>query len=314
MIVRTGTFNNSQTMINQIMQNQNRLQELQQQISTGNKINNIYDSPIDNSAVISLNSQLAKIESYFSTIDTTKNQLNVQDSTFSTVIDKLQRINELTVLAANGASGTTGRDAAKDEINQLINSVIDLANTQYDNQYIFSGAKIETPAYSMDENGNITYNGTPSTDPTYQRKVEISDGIKITVNAAGDTVFGSYSYDEATDTSTGEGLFKTLGDLSRLLEQDPPDYDAIRGQLEGIQNGIDHVAEVQSVYSTYVARLDMTKSTLEEIEISATEQKANIVELDIPSAISELINQNYAYQASMQTFSMLSNNSLLNYM
>ena len=299
MIVRTGTFNNSQTMINQIMQNQNRLQELQQQISTGNKINNIYDSPIDNSAVISLNSQLAKIESYFSTIDTTKNQLNVQDSTFSTVIDKLQRINELTVLAANGASGTTGRDAAKDEINQLINSVIDLANTQYDNQYIFSGAKIETPAYSMDENGNITYNGTPSTDPTYQRKVEISDGIKITVNAAGDTVFGSYSYDEATDTSTGEGLFKTLGDLSRLLEQDPPDYDAIRGQLEGIQNGIDHVAEVQSVYSTYVARLDMTKSTLEEIEISATEQKANIVELDIPSAISELINQNYAYQASM---------------
>ena len=74
------------------------------------------------------------------------------------------------------------------------------------------------------------------------------------------------------------------------------------------------MAEVQSVYSAYVARLDMTKSTLGDIEIAATEQRANLVELDIPSAISELINQNYAYQASMQTFSMLSNNSLLNYM
>lgn len=314
MIVRTGTFNNSQTMINQIMQSQNKLMELQQQISTGNKINNIYDSPIDNNAILSLNSQLVKIESYYSTIDNTKTQLNVQDATFSTVIDKLNRINELTVLAANSASGTTSLDAAKDEINQLIDSVIDLANTQYNGQYIFSGAKIETPAYTKDEDGNIVYNGTPSTDPTYQRKVEISDGVKIAVNAPGDTVFGSYSYDEATDTSTGEGLFKTLGDLSRMLEQDPPDYDAIRGQLDGIQSGIQHVSEVQSVYSSYVSRLDMTKSTLGDIELAATEQRQSIVELDIPSAISELINQNYAYQASMQTFTMLSNNSLLNYM
>lgn len=301
-------------MINQIMQSQNKLMELQQQISSTKKINNIYDSPIDNGTILSLNNQLARIASYTTTIKDAKTQLEVQDSTFSTVNDKLNRIYELTVQAANGASGTTGLEAARGEINQLIDSVIDLANTQYNGQYIFSGAKIGTAAYSKDADGNIVYNGTPSTDPTCHRSVQISDGVSISVNAVGDSVFGSYSYDAVTDTSTGEGLFKTLGDLSRLLEADPPDYDAIREQLDPLKQNTEHVSEVQSVYSTYVSRLDMTNSSLEDLKLTATEQKSTIVDLDIPSAISQLINQNYAYQASMQTFSMLSNNSLLNYM
>lgn len=314
MIIRTGTFNNSQTMINQIMQSQNKLMELQQQISSTKKVNTIFDSPIDNGTILSLNSQLAKISSYTTTIKDAKTQLEVQDSTFSTINDKLNRIYELTVQAANGASGTVGLEAARSEINQLIDSVVDLSNTQYNGQYIFSGAKIGTSTYTKDADGNITYNGTPSTDPTSRRTVQISEGVNISLNAVGDNVFGSYSYDPNTDTSTGEGLFKTLGDLSRTLEADPPDYDAIREYLDPIKQGSEHVSEVQSIYSTYVSRLDMTNTSLEDLKLAATEQKSNIVDLDIPSAISQLINQNYAYQASMQTFTMLSNNSLLNYM
>ena len=311
MLIRSTNYNNS-NMMNSLMAQQSKLYELYNQVSTGQKFTNISENPMDSTSIMDLNKQLQKISTYENNINNATTQLNYQDETFSTIIEKMQRINDLAIQAANGAGGTETIKACKIEINELKESIVALANTQYNGTYIFSGANTTTQAYTLEDDGSVVYHGTPPDDTGYLRRLEISDGIYVDLNIAGDAVFGNF--DNTTDPPTGEGLFKVLGDLEAALNLDPADTKQITAQLDNIQNSIQHVAEVQSIFGASSAKMEMTQNMIDETKIIMTSQKQNLQEIDQTEAISEYIKQNYAYQASMQAYTIIQNQSLLNYM
>ncbi len=311
MLIRSTTYNNS-SMMNSLMEQQNKLYEIYNKLNSGKKFTNISENPIDSTSIMDLNTRLQKIETYETNINNATTQLDYQDSTFSTIIEKMQRINDLAIQAANGAGGTETITACKLEINELKESIVALANTQYNGLYIFSGANTTTPAYTLEDDGSIVYHGTPSDDPGYARKLEISDGVYVDLNIAGDAVFGNF--DNTTDPPTGEGLFKVLGDLEAALNLDPADTKQITAQLDNIQNSIKNVSEIQSIFGASSAKMEMTQNTIDETKIILESQKQNLQEVDQTEVISEYIKQNYAYQASMQAYTIIQNQSLLNYL
>lgn len=315
MIYRTTGYNN-QSMLNTILEQQSKLFDSYTKINNNEKFSNISENPIDATGVININTALMKIETFQKNIKNASTQINVQDSTFSTVISKMDRINELAIQAANGASGANGIDACKAEIKSLKENIVALANTEYNGIYIFGGANTGTPPYVLEADGSITYHGTPAADTSYKRNVEISDGVYVNVNAAGDEVFGNYDAGDPTQTPpvapSGTGLFKVLGDLEEALNSG--DTTKITAQLDNIQAASKNVSEIQSIYSANVAKLTMTETNLEDRVLTLKSQKQNLNEIDQATAISAWVKQNYAYQASMQTFMQMQNNSLLNYM
>lgn len=317
MIVRTTNYN-STAMLNTLLSQQNQLFNAYDKINNNEKFSNISENPIDATAVINLNNQLQKLEDYEKNITSATAQINVQDETFSTIVKKMQRIKELAIQAANGASGTDGIEACKTEIQQLKENIVSLANTQYNGIYIFAGANTSTQPYTLQDDGSIVYSGTPSTDPSFQRKLDIAEGVSVNLNAAGDSVFGYYNAGDPTATPavdpSGEGLFKVLGDLEAALNLEPADTDKIREQLDNIDNATKNVSEIQSIYSASVSKMTMTQTNIENTKIVLKSQKQNLQEVDQVTAISEFIKQNYAYQASMQVFMQMQNMSLMNYM
>ena len=311
MLIRSTTYNNS-NMMNSLIEQQNKLYDIYNQLNTGKKFTNISENPMDSTSIMDLNKLLQKMETYENNINNATTQLNYQDETFSTIIEKMQRINDLAIQAANGAGGPETIKACKIEINELKESIVALANTQYNGTYIFSGANTTTQPYSLEDDGSIVYHGTPSDDAGYLRRLEISDGIYVDLNVAGDALFGNF--DNTTDPPTGEGLFKVLGDLEAALNLDPADTKQITAQLDNIQNSISHVAEVQSIFGASSAKMEMTQNMIDENKIIMESQKQNLQEADQAEIISEYIKQNYAYQASMQAYTIIQNQSLLNYM
>lgn len=307
-----ATGHNSQNMINTLTSQQSKLFDMYNKVNSNQKFTNVSENPMDAASIISLNNQLSQIGVYNKNIESAKTQINVQNDAFTSIVEKMQRINDLALQASNSASGPEGVKAAKTEINQLKENIVDLANTQYDGKYIFSGAAVGTKPYTLEADGSIAYHGTPSTDSGYERKLEIADGVKIGLNAAGDEVFGSY--DATTTPPTATGLFGALGKLDTALNANPIDSDAIRAQLEPIQSATKNVSEIQSKYSATISKLDMTKTTLANNALTMTSQKQQLQEVDITTAITDLINQNYAYQASMQAYMQIGNSSLMNYM
>ncbi len=301
----------TQTMLNNMTNQQNKLYELYNKINTNQNITNISDNPLDASTIIRLNKQLSQIGAYSKNVENAKTQINAQDEVFSEIVKKMQRINELAVQASNTPTGEEGFKACLLEINQLKQNIVDLANTQYDGKYIFAGTNVTTKPFELAEDGTITYHGTPFDNTAgYERSIEISEGVKIELNSSGDTIFGTY---DPNDPANSSGLFQVLGNLEATLNADPMDNEAVSAQLGDIQDAIKHISEIQATHSVTVNKLDMTAELLDSNELNLTSQKAEISEVDLPTAIAQLVQQNYALQASMQAYSIISNQSLLDY-
>lgn len=299
MIIRTAS-NNKENILKNISLQQNNLYEAYNKIQNNKKYENISENPIGSSDLVRINKQLAEIEAYAKNVEDARVQINAQDEIFSTIVDKMQRINDLAIQAANSPSGEAGFKACQIEIEELTKNIVALANTQYDGKYIFAGTNVKTQPFTLNDDGSITYSGTPNDHYAgYQRAYEVSDGVKVEINSAGDTIFGSYDPNDATKSS---GLFKTLGELNEIMKGDM-DNAAVREQLEGIQNSINHISEIQASHSITINKLDMSVELLENNELNLTSRKAALIEVDLPSAITELVQQNNALQASMQAYS-----------
>ena len=305
------TSYSSQSLLNNLTNQHNKLYELYNKINTNQKYTDISENPIAAADLIQINNQLAQIGAYARNIENATTQINAQDEVFSQIVDKMQRINDLAIQAANTASGEEGFKACRTEIEQLKRNIIDLANTQYDGKYIFAGTNVTTKPFELAEDGTVTYHGTPENNTAgYERSLEIADGVKIELNSAGDTIFGTY---DPNDPANCSGLFGAIGELEAILDAEPMDNQAVSNHLGAIQDSIKHISEIQSVHSTTVSKLTMTSELLDSNEITLSSRKAEISEVDMTSAISELVKQNYALQASMQAYTIISNQSLLDY-
>ncbi|WP_332308846.1 hypothetical protein [Salinimonas marina] len=137
-------------------------------------------------------------------------------------------------------------------------------------------------------------------------------GMSFTLaGSPGDTV--SFSLDAPTKTSLPE----TLHDLSRILVQSTPGQDlddALSDALSGIDNGLEKVALERSSIG---GRLNIAESVYEtnlDLELAAKGARSAIEDTDYAQASAEFAKQETALNATLATFSKVTNLSLFNYL
>jgi len=306
-------------VLQSVYQNQSKLNDLQQQISTGKRVDSTSDDPSAAIDILKANSDLNKTAIYNQNVDYAVSETETTDKILSSVTDTIQRIKELTLQASNATSGPTELESIRSEIEQLSLTLKDAGNTKFGDKYIFAGAAIETVPFEANEaTGEMLYNGTPSSGD-YKRSVEISKGVEIDVNLSGEDIFGYYKLippvlPAVDPTVDGKGLFNTITTLKQELAKDPADYDAIRSKIDGLDSSLDTVINARAKIGGVAMRLDMTKSKLGDDEISYTKVKAAAEDIDMVKVISDLSFQETAYKASLQVSAKIIQPSLLSYM
>lgn len=318
MSIRTTYLSTNNRMVNQLMTNQSNLLDLQMKLSSQKNVTKPSDDPVAASQILTIEKQQNKITTYNSNIATAKEQLDMLDSSLAKVIDVMQRASDLAVESSNETVNPTQLKGIKGEIDQIKASIVDFANTQYNGQYIFSGNNTTTPTYSLNQTtGAVTYQGSNASGDS-ARSVEIMEGVNVPLNVKGVDIFGSYTpADPAAVPPVAEqatGIFGTLSQLSNALGATPTNVSNISAQIDKIKDGINTVTDVRTQYGAYSSkRLDMTTSYLSDLSLSLDEQKSGLQDLDMVKTITDLNNQNYAYQASLQTSATAMKLSLLNY-
>ena len=315
MTIRTSYISENKSNINQLLTSQNKLASIQAQISSQKKVNTPSDDAVATSKILTINSQLDKIANYKTNISTAQEQVSLMEDSLSEISDALSRAYELTVQASNGTYKASNLQAVKSEIDQITESVMNFANTQYNGQYIFSGNNTSTPAYTKSADGSIVYSGSNSSADSSTRSIEIMEGVYLSMNVNGGDIFGNYDVTTDPDNPTGTGIFNTLSTLSNLLSADPTDYDAIASQLKPLQEGIDTISNTTTQYASYSAKkLDMTSSYLSTLTLSLKTQKSSLEDLDLLEATANMSAETYAYQASVSATAQTMKLSLLDYL
>lgn len=311
--IRVTNLGTSESMLGYITTSSSKYNKLAEEASSNYKVTKPSDDPEATGSLLDINTQLEKLSGYLSNIKSSQTELSSLDSNLSSVTDLIQSATDLATEAANGTYSNTDMDNIKKQVDQIVNGLIDLANTQYDGKYLYSGAATSTKAYTTttDVSGNITaitYNGTPSTSD-YQRTVTISDGVTVTTNTTGDQVFGSY--DSADPTKT-KGLFGTLMTLSTALGAH--DKTTTNSCLTGLSTALDNTSATRTTFASLSNRFDLTSSSINTTVTNLTAHQSDLQDADLSQVLADLSTQQTALQASYNVFSTVSKMSLLNYM
>lgn len=297
--------------------------KLTTQLSSGKKINSMLDDPTQSVNLVNSKRELTRIDSWSNNIKSLKNEISQSTNTLDLLIENGQRAKDLATSAANNVYNNGSLEAIKDELEQIIGSVVSNANTKYDGKYIFSGTNTQTQPYSIeyavDNNGNktdeivgIKYNGTDK-NGDWKRSLEIADGVFQQGNVLGIEALGEYS------NGNSEGIMDCLiefkNTVSDILENKVGvDYSDISKLLDKFTTSIDRVAQSSSKLGGISNKLDMAQNSLENNSMNLKDKISGIEDLDLTQAVTDWYSSQSAYQASMKVFTAFNSMSLLNYL
>ncbi|MBR2068766.1 MAG: hypothetical protein IJ877_03285 [Candidatus Gastranaerophilales bacterium] len=288
-----------------------------QKIVSNKNFSKVSENPTDATKVLKLDNQISQLNIYQSNIEAATNEMNYTYDTLGGMQDELSAINSLIVEAANASTSPESAKAIATEISERVKTVQDKLNAKYLDNYIFSGTFTGVQAFQT-VGDDIVYKG--SSTNAGDRKLTIAEGMPPFVfNIAGDKLFGEQTYylkDDNGDTQpVTSDFFSQMKDLNTLLNADTLDYDKIREKLQVTNQAITNVTQQQGTISAQVSKLDTTKNLNESTILNLTENKADLEEVDIIKAASDLANAQTAMQASYLLGTRVLNNvSLLDYL
>lgn len=314
-----GIYRTSYTGMNQktlffLNQNTSNISQLQEKLASGKNINRMSDNPLSATKILNLNRTLSKNSQYDKNINSAISEVTIADSALSDAVDLIHRSKELATQGANFGNDTSNFSALATEIDEIINQLVQIGNTNVGGRYLFSGKQTQTAPFNKTGN-NVTYAGNATTD-AWQREVEVSEATTLTMNANGDSVFG-----QATVTAVGppivfaagsNGLFETLTELKLNLQAG--NADEVRLRMDDLDADLTNVLNQQSTLGTTLNRLEQSADLLAEREIFLNEQYTSLQDVDLPSLITELSSADNALQLSLSAASRVVQPTLLDYL
>ena len=217
--MRISSIEQFQQGIDSILNQQAKLNQTQLQLATGKKVLKPSDDPAVATQLLNLSSLKANNLQYDRNINTALNELELQESVLASSGNVLQRVRELVIQANNATQSPQTREAIADEISNLADELLQLANTKSPSgEYIFAGYNSRTPAFAKSDAGFV-YQGDQG-----QRLLQVSEDTQLAVRDNGADVFqGMTTGDgrfllETPVSNTGDGLVKMSSTIDAISD------------------------------------------------------------------------------------------------
>ncbi|HZK84531.1 MAG TPA: flagellar hook-associated protein FlgL [Desulfosporosinus sp.] len=288
----------SQNLLRNLESAQGRMDQLQNQISSGHRINRPSDDPVGIQNAMRLKSNISSVEQWKSNADEALSYMNTTDSTLGEITSMLQRVKELAVQGANGTVTTEDKGTIAAEVDQISDHLKMLANTQIGSKYIFSGT-------ATDKKLEISSNGTVSQGNDQYVEFEVGNNLRIPISVKGQDLFG------AATTPTG-GIFTTLSELSEALKSG--DLAGINKGLANVDKNIDNVITVRSGLGARTNRMTALQEQLDYTSTNLQQNLSGIQDADIAVTITEFTNSQNVYKAALSVGAKIIQPSLVDFM
>jgi len=287
---------------------QGELAKTQEQLSTGKQIVKPSDSPDKASLVTRLESELARQAGYQNTLKTVNTRLQASETVLKNTSDVLVRIKEISIQAASDTLSPADRQSIALEISSLKDQMLSLANAQDTNgNYLFSGSRVGSPAFSKDSKGHVVYQGDES-----RMKVAVGDNRRMNLNMPGSDAFVKVVRDDGKGNKVGVGFFQAIDDLANAVKNsDHTNMQRGIADIDSLQQG---VSDATAQIGTDMNVVDMQNSVLDEITLRLKITKSDAEDLDYTSAITKMNKDQLALEAAQSSFAKISQLSLFKYM
>lgn len=283
-------------LLSNLNNNLKRMENLQQQLATGRRISKPSDDPVGISFSLRYRSEIAVNEQYQRNVDDSLSWLSYTDTLLDQAGNVLHRVRELVVQGANGTNPEEAMDAIKNEMNQLFEQMVNIANSQFNGKYVFNGQMTDKVPY--DSNGNPV-----DTIDTGKIEYEIGAGVKVPINVSGEEVFGP---------AGGDNVFQVMQDIITSLQN--YDHEGVSNMLDKLDSNIDTLLGVRSDIGAKVNRIELAQSRLDDINLNINNLLSKNEDADIAEVIMHLKMAENVYQSSLSAGARIISPSLVDFL
>lgn len=301
----TSNMMSSQLLIN-LNRNAGRMNDTQLQLSTGRKINKPSDDPVGTTYALRYRSEISANVQYQKNVDSAISWLDFNETVLSQTGDVVQRLRQLTVQSANGTNPQSALDSIKQEMTQLKEQLIDVANSQLNGKYIFNGQDYNNKPYTFptgtDGSSDTTDWSGISLDSGAINYV-VGESVQLPINMSGDKVFGK--------SGDSDNLFAIIDRISQAL--DSSDFSALSAELGSIDSRFDRINTARAEIGAKTNRIELMQSRLTDLEVNLTDLQAKVEDADYAKLVMQSKIQENIYNASLSAGASIIQPSLVDF-
>jgi flagellar hook-associated protein 3 FlgL len=281
------------------------LYERQTIIASQKRINRPSDDPIGIGKVLDYRQTLSSIEQYENNIQSGQKRLEITEITLDLVDELLQGVRAIAMTEAGGT--TESRQLTAEQVKNMFDQVLDLANSKLNGDYMFSGYQTRTAPFSRDETlattfdqFTVTYNGDDG-----DARFIVAQNTEITIDADGQPLFHNAA-------AGGINIFDAMRDLIVALETD--DTAAISAQADLIDHGRKQINNIRAANSPILYQLMTSENHWQNYKPKIQELLAKEEEVDVTQAVVELQSIELAYQTTLATTARITQQGLIDFL
>jgi flagellar hook-associated protein 3 FlgL len=327
------------------------LNDARDTVLTQRNFNSYSEDPAAASQAFKLRSSWHKNAAQYSVSQSTIRKYNVAWTTLDSVeemVDTTASSSALaSALAGNSDPTGGGRTALGTQLLQLSESIVQVMNNTYADNFVFSGADGGTVPFTWGDDGTLYYRGvnvSPSKDdPDYDETMAALDalssetnyvdiGLGMELDENGNTIdssafnnalqginFLGYGTDKDGDSQNIVCIIYRLGELLSNCDEDgnwAKDEDA--DEFNRLINKLDDASDaLKSAYVQLDARASFLESNDDQLVTKAdtlNEEFLEIEQCDLADAITSFSWAQYCYNAALRVGNSILSQSLMDYL
>jgi flagellin-like hook-associated protein FlgL len=303
MRVTANTYSN--LIVSSSQSSQQQLATLQQEISTGNSIQNASDDPTVYAQAAQDQNTLSQIGQYAQAAATATTMTAQNNQAMTSLHQIVAQAGEYLASVTTGMSSGDLQTLGT-EMQGLVTQLTSIVNQKStDGTYLFGGTSNQPPISSTG-----TYNSGTNGDTT-TIDVQASNPVQATIAAgsAGPPAVDGFLYDSSSGTDVLAALTQAVSDLNsgNASAAQTTDVTAVNKALNLVSSYVGSTAAAMSAVATASTQLSQ-QSASEENTVNG------LVQTNLASASVQLQQIENQYQASLEAGTRVMNLSILNYM
>ena len=250
-----------------------------EKLSSGYKINRAADDAAGLSISEKMRRQIRGLSQASSNAQDGVSLVQTAEGALTEVQDMLQRMNELSVKAANGTLQTVDRNYIQSEVDNLTSEINRVASTTTFNEQNLLNGTFTKKMLQVGSEGNMTGN--------------VHEGQEININ------INKMDFGTITNTSTDfNSAIKTGSSLStKVAELKVTTAELAKSSINVVKNALQNVSTMRSNLGAIQNRLEHTIKNLDNVVENTTSAESAIRDTDMATEMVKYSNNNILAQA-----------------
>ncbi|HTY60011.1 MAG TPA: flagellar hook-associated protein FlgL [Bacteroidota bacterium] len=278
---------------------QERINEYQNQLSSGTRVNEPSDDPEAADMIMRLNATLGRNEQFSSNVGAGQSMLSNSADALDGIGQIVAQLQTTMTQVSNGAQSSAIPTFA-DTVDGYLTQALALANTEFNGKYVFGGTQTQTPPYVLTPNAapppsqTVTYAGNDG-------KIEyaVGEGQTQPVNVTGQEAFNG--------TALFDQIIKIRDNLKAGITPTQADFTAVQASLQTLLNTSGRAGAILQSLDTTAAHLQGQHTQL--LALRSVQQ-----DTDVASATLNLKQEQTALDAALAVGAKILPQSLVNFL